>query len=148
VHAGRELTEEELPEQSTPNLLADLELAPDHMIHLATEASREALYSDEIRARLGSDGRAREPNRIGIQNNRGSARPDPGGGKLQSNERARETRTNERKWNLNRVKVKAAGETAAGQRIRRDRKGGNCWGPSASEGPQKHDLTMFLEYNT
>jgi hypothetical protein len=20
-----------------------------------------------------------------------------------------------------------------------------CWGPSASEGPQKHDLTMFLE---
>jgi hypothetical protein len=21
------------------------------------------------------------------------------------------------------------------------------WGPSASEGPQKHDLTMFLEYN-
>jgi hypothetical protein len=25
---------------------------------------------------------------------------------------------------------------------------GFCWGPSASEGPQKHDLTMFLEYNT
>jgi hypothetical protein len=25
---------------------------------------------------------------------------------------------------------------------------GYCWGPSASEGPQKHDLTMFLEYNT
>jgi hypothetical protein len=25
---------------------------------------------------------------------------------------------------------------------------GSCWGPSASEGPQKHDLTMFLEYNT
>jgi hypothetical protein len=24
---------------------------------------------------------------------------------------------------------------------------GDCWGPSASEGPQKHDLTMFLEYN-
>ena len=24
---------------------------------------------------------------------------------------------------------------------------GRCWGPSASEGPQKHDLTMFLEYN-
>jgi hypothetical protein len=23
----------------------------------------------------------------------------------------------------------------------------NCWGPSASEGPQKHDLTVFLEYN-
>jgi hypothetical protein len=23
-----------------------------------------------------------------------------------------------------------------------------CWGPSSSEGPQKHDLTMFLEYNT
>jgi hypothetical protein len=22
---------------------------------------------------------------------------------------------------------------------------GSCWGPSASEGPQKHDLTMFLE---
>jgi hypothetical protein len=22
-----------------------------------------------------------------------------------------------------------------------------CWGPSASEGPQKHDLTMFLECN-
>jgi hypothetical protein len=22
---------------------------------------------------------------------------------------------------------------------------GRCWGPSASEGPQKHDLTMFLE---
>jgi hypothetical protein len=22
-----------------------------------------------------------------------------------------------------------------------------CWGPSASEGPQKHDLMMFLEYN-
>jgi hypothetical protein len=22
-----------------------------------------------------------------------------------------------------------------------------CWGPSASEGPQKYDLTMFLEYN-
>jgi hypothetical protein len=22
-----------------------------------------------------------------------------------------------------------------------------CWGPSAFEGPQKHDLTMFLEYN-
>jgi hypothetical protein len=23
-----------------------------------------------------------------------------------------------------------------------------CWGPSSSEGPQKHDLTMFLEYTT
>jgi hypothetical protein len=23
----------------------------------------------------------------------------------------------------------------------------SCWGPSASEGPQKHDLTMPLEYN-
>jgi hypothetical protein len=23
----------------------------------------------------------------------------------------------------------------------------HCWGPSASEGPQKHNLTMFLEYN-
>jgi hypothetical protein len=22
---------------------------------------------------------------------------------------------------------------------------GVCWGPSASEGPQKHDLTMLLE---
>jgi hypothetical protein len=22
-----------------------------------------------------------------------------------------------------------------------------CWGPSASEGPQKHDLTVPLEYN-
>jgi hypothetical protein len=22
-----------------------------------------------------------------------------------------------------------------------------CWGPSASEGPQKHDLTTSLEYN-
>jgi hypothetical protein len=24
---------------------------------------------------------------------------------------------------------------------------GFCWGPSASEGPQKQDLTVFLEYN-
>jgi hypothetical protein len=24
----------------------------------------------------------------------------------------------------------------------------HCWGPSASEGPQKYDLTMFLEYDT
>jgi hypothetical protein len=24
----------------------------------------------------------------------------------------------------------------------------NCWGPSSSEGPQKNDLTMFLECNT
>jgi hypothetical protein len=24
---------------------------------------------------------------------------------------------------------------------------GYCWGPSASEGPQKHDLTMSLEHN-
>jgi hypothetical protein len=23
-----------------------------------------------------------------------------------------------------------------------------CWGPSASEGPQKHDLIMFPEYDT
>jgi hypothetical protein len=23
----------------------------------------------------------------------------------------------------------------------------NCWGPSAFEGPQKHDLTVFMEYN-
>jgi hypothetical protein len=22
-----------------------------------------------------------------------------------------------------------------------------CWGPSASEGPQKQDLTVFLQYN-
>jgi hypothetical protein len=22
-----------------------------------------------------------------------------------------------------------------------------CWGPSAYEGPQKQDLTIFLEYN-
>jgi hypothetical protein len=22
----------------------------------------------------------------------------------------------------------------------------HCWGPSASEGPQKHDLTMFSKY--
>jgi transposase InsO family protein len=25
-------------------------------------------------------------------------------------------------------------------------KRGRCWGPSASEGPQKHDLTMFSKY--
>jgi hypothetical protein len=25
---------------------------------------------------------------------------------------------------------------------------GYCWGPSSSEGPQKHDLTMFPECNT
>jgi hypothetical protein len=25
--------------------------------------------------------------------------------------------------------------------------GNFCWGPSASEGPQKHDLTVFIEYN-
>ena len=25
--------------------------------------------------------------------------------------------------------------------------GGICWGPSASEGPQKYDLKMSLEYN-
>jgi hypothetical protein len=24
---------------------------------------------------------------------------------------------------------------------------GPCWGPSASEGPQKQNLTVFLEYN-
>jgi hypothetical protein len=30
---------------------------------------------------------------------------------------------------------------------RRTDDAGTCWGPSASEGPQKHDLTMFLEYN-
>jgi hypothetical protein len=24
---------------------------------------------------------------------------------------------------------------------------GLCWGPSAYEGPQKQDLTIFLEYN-
>ena len=24
---------------------------------------------------------------------------------------------------------------------------GYCWGPSASEGPQKQNLTVFLEYN-
>jgi hypothetical protein len=29
------------------------------------------------------------------------------------------------------------------QEIRYD----ECWGPSASEGPQKHDLTMSLEHN-
>jgi hypothetical protein len=23
----------------------------------------------------------------------------------------------------------------------------HCWGPSAYEGPQKQDLTVFLEYN-
>jgi hypothetical protein len=23
----------------------------------------------------------------------------------------------------------------------------NCWGPSAYEGPQKQDLTVFLEHN-
>jgi hypothetical protein len=23
----------------------------------------------------------------------------------------------------------------------------DCWGPSASEGPQKQDLTVFLQYN-
>jgi hypothetical protein len=23
----------------------------------------------------------------------------------------------------------------------------SCWGPSAYEGPQKQDLTVFLEYN-
>ena len=26
-------------------------------------------------------------------------------------------------------------------------KANSCWGPSASEGPQKHDLIVFLEYN-
>jgi hypothetical protein len=29
----------------------------------------------------------------------------------------------------------------------RDIDNNGCWGPLASEGPQKHDLTMFLEYN-
>jgi hypothetical protein len=40
------------------------------------------------------------------------------------------------------------------QKIKRDARAntsqceqyGGCWGPSASEGPQKHDLTMSLEY--
>jgi hypothetical protein len=29
-----------------------------------------------------------------------------------------------------------------------EREDASCWGPSSSEGPQKHDLTMFLECNT
>jgi hypothetical protein len=31
--------------------------------------------------------------------------------------------------------------------MRQERQEMRCWGPSASEGPQKHDLTMSLEYN-
>jgi hypothetical protein len=31
---------------------------------------------------------------------------------------------------------------------RRRRIDAACWGPSSSEGPQKYDLTMFLERNT
>jgi hypothetical protein len=35
-----------------------------------------------------------------------------------------------------------------GPRVRRESSGvGACWGPSAYEGPQKQDLTVFLEYN-
>jgi hypothetical protein len=34
------------------------------------------------------------------------------------------------------------------QKISMLRREGSCWGPSSSEDPQKHDLTMFLEYNT
>jgi hypothetical protein len=34
------------------------------------------------------------------------------------------------------VKVRTCGE-------RKRFRFGSCWGPSASEGPQKHDLTMF-----
>ena len=39
---GRELTEEELPERSTPDLLAQLELTPDHMIHLVPRRIEKA----------------------------------------------------------------------------------------------------------
>jgi hypothetical protein len=38
----------------------------------------------------------------------------------------------------------------AKEKKRSKRKSSNehyCWGPSASEGPQKQDLTVFLEYN-
>jgi hypothetical protein len=34
-------------------------------------------------------------------------------------------------------------DRAAARELQRD----PCWGPSASEGPQKQDLTVFLEYN-
>jgi hypothetical protein len=37
--------------------------------------------------------------------------------------------------------------TAVSTTLAIEAKNTGCWGPSASEGPQKHDLTMFLEYN-
>ena len=37
-----------------------------------------------------------------------------------------------------RVRGKVCGQVHSGTR---------CWGPSTSEGPQKHDLTLFLEHN-
>ena len=32
------------------------------------------------------------------------------------------------------------------QRLKSKITQGSCWGPSASEGPQKHNLTMFSKY--
>jgi hypothetical protein len=41
------------------------------------------------------------------------------------------------------------GGKSVDQKVYRSRIGSllYCWGPSASEGPQKQDLTVFLEYN-
>lgn len=78
-----ELTEEELPERPTPDLLAELELAPDDMIHLAPRRIEKPprcapppLYTDEIRTRRCGRGRDTES---GIPGGRGSAGGRAGG---------------------------------------------------------------------
>lgn len=67
MEVSAELTEEELPERPTPDLLAELELAPDDMIHLAPRRIEKPprcapppLYTDEIRTRRCGRGRDTE----------------------------------------------------------------------------------------
>uniref|UniRef100_A0A0A9EX22 Uncharacterized protein n=1 Tax=Arundo donax TaxID=35708 RepID=A0A0A9EX22_ARUDO len=68
-------SKEELPERSAPDLLAELELTPDHMIHLVPTQIEMPNPTRSEHAELVRH--QAEPNRIGFWGSWDSARPDP-----------------------------------------------------------------------
>jgi hypothetical protein len=74
------------------------------------------------------------------------------GGFIGVGEHGRGRGSDKRSGRARRTPVRAlASGTASSTRQRRERSSSSadwpCWGPSASEGPQKHDLTMFSKWN-
>lgn len=140
-HPGK-LTEEELPKRSAPDLLAELELAPDHMIHLSPRriaSPRSPLLrrdpSTPRKDQHGTGGRiesgfgAAGAQRGQIQAAHRGIRAAASSNRTKERTKGQE-RTNEEKWNLNQAKPAGDDETAAAPDPEKQEGGKRLFSPS------------------